>query len=133
MSRTASLDMPVRWGDLDAFNHVNNTVFLRYIEEARIRFFDDLGEEWLNDTSGPVVVNINCSFRREIRYPATVRVRTKAYRASEKRLVMEHQLLDADDESVLYSDAEVIILWVDTQAGGSIPLPEPVVTALGED
>ena len=125
--------MPVRWGDLDAFNHVNNTVFLRYIEEARIRFFDDLGEEWLSEDSGPVVVNINCNFRREIRYPATVRICTRGFRASDKRLVMEHRLTDVDDDSVLYADAEVTALWVDARAGGSIPLPAPVVRALGED
>ena len=132
MARTTILDIPVRWGDKDAFNHVNNTVFLRYIEEARIQFFDELGDGWLSEDSGPVVVNINCNFRREIHYPATVRVTTKAYRASEKRLVMEHRLTDADNEDVLYSDAEVTALWVDTRVGGSIPLPEPVVRALGD-
>ena len=59
MARTITLDIPVRWGDLDAFNHVNNTVFLRFIEEARIHFFTDLGDEWLSDGSGPGVVNVN--------------------------------------------------------------------------
>lgn len=133
MARTTTLDIPVRWGDLDAFNHVNNTVFLRYIEEARIRFFEELGDEWLSEDSGPVVVNINCNFRREIRYPATVRVTTKGYRASEKRLVMEHRLTEAGHDDMLYADAEVTALWVDARAGGSVPLPEPVVRALGDD
>lgn len=132
MARTSTLDVPVRWGDMDAFNHVNNTVFLRFIEEARIRFFAELGDEWLSEASGPVVVNINCNFRREIRYPATVRVITKGYQASEKRLVMEHRLTDAENDDVLYADAEVTALWVDAQAGGSIALPTPVVDALSD-
>jgi acyl-CoA thioester hydrolase len=127
------VDIPVRWGDLDAFNHVNNTVFLRYVEEARIRYFDQLGDGWLSEDSGPVIVNINCNFRREIRYPATVRVTTTAHQASEKRLVMTHRLVDADHPEHLYGDAEVTALWVDKAAGGSIPLPSAVVAALTGD
>ncbi len=130
MARTMHVDLPVRWGDLDAFNHVNNTVFLRYVEEARIQFFDALGDEWLSERIGPVIVNINCNFRREIKYPATVRVSTRGHAASEKRLVMTHKLCDADDPEKVYGDAEVTALWVDAEAGRSVPLPAPVLAAL---
>ena len=130
MARTMHIDLAVRWGDLDAFNHVNNTVFMRYVEEARIQFFDALGDEWLSERIGPVIVNINCNFRREIRYPATVRVTTQGHAASEKRLVMTHELFDADDPEKIYGDAEVTALWVDAQAGRSVPLPAPVLAAL---
>lgn len=130
MARELVTDIPVRWGDLDAFDHVNNTVFMRYVEEARIQYFDTLGDDWLTEKLGPVIVNINCNFRREIKYPATVRVHTTAQRASEKRLVMTHRLVDADDPDCLYGDAEVTALWVDATAGRSIPLPDAVVQAL---
>lgn len=133
MARTISIDIPVRWGDLDAFNHVNNTVFLRFIEEARIQFFDALGEEWLSNKSGPVVVNINCNFRREIRYPATVRVTLSGHQASAKRLMMTHTLTDADHPDRLYADAEATVLWVTKDGAGSIPLPDAVVAALDND
>jgi acyl-CoA thioester hydrolase len=133
MARTLQIDIPVRWGDLDAFNHVNNTVFLRYVEEARIQFFDTLGDEWLSERIGPVIVNINCNFRREIKYPATVRVSVSGHAASEKRLVMAHQLTDAADPEKIYGDAEVTALWVDAEAGRSVPLPAPVLAALEAD
>ncbi len=130
MGPEKTIDIAVRWGDLDAFDHVNNTVFLRYVEEARIRYFDELVDHWLNEAHGPVVVNINCNFRREIRYPATVRVTTRAHRASEKRLVMKHTLTEAGDADCLYGDAEVTVLWVDARSGRSIALPESVADAL---
>jgi len=66
MSHRLSKDIEVRWGDLDALNHVNNTAFLRYLEEVRIRWFESLDGPWEGDDFGPVVVNINCNFRREI-------------------------------------------------------------------
>ena len=133
MARTATLDIPVRWGDLDAFNHVNNTVFLRYLEEARIQFFADLGDGWMTEQAGPVVVNVNCNFRREIKYPATVRVTLTGRAASAKRMVMEHTITDASDPDRLYADADITAVWVAYgDGGGAIPLPPAVLEALGE-
>lgn len=133
MARTISVDIAVRWGDLDAFNHVNNTVFLRFIEEARIHFFSTLGDAWLSSKSGPVVVNVNCNFRREIRYPATVRVTLTGRQASAKRLVMEHTITDVDHPDRHYADAEVTALWVTGDGGGSVPLPDAVIAALSSE
>jgi acyl-CoA thioester hydrolase len=130
MSLRDTLDLEVRWGDMDAFEHVNNTLFLRYVEEARIRLFRNIEGDWDTDDAGPVVVNINCNFRREIRYPATVRVLTEALQASDKRMVMHHRLVDAKDEERHYADAEITVVWVSKQGGGSIPLPSVVRDAL---
>lgn len=126
MPNVTILDIAVRWGDLDAFNHVNNTLFLRYLEEARIEFFDGLGDDWNTDEHGPVVVNVNCNFRREIRYPATVRVRLEAEVASEKRLLMKHTMTDPDDPETLYADAEITAVWIEKSTGQSIPVPQGV-------
>ena len=130
MSQSITHDIDVRWGDLDALNHVNNTVFLRYLEEARIRFFDEILGDWSTESGGPVVVNINCNFRREIRYPAKVRVQLTARQASEKRLVMDHTITDPENPDVLYADAEITALWMHSGAARSIPLPEVIKAAL---
>lgn len=55
---------PLRWSDMDAFGHVNNVVFLRYLEEARIDFMFRLAREAQSDafTGGSVVA------RHEIEY-----------------------------------------------------------------
>lgn len=126
MSFKDQVDVPVRWGDMDSYEHVNNTVFLRFIEEGRIHLFSSLGVDWKTIKSGPVVVNINCNFRRAIHYPATVRVLTEASAASEKRMVMQHRLVDADQPDILYSDAEVTAVWVNLDGGGSVPLPSSI-------
>ncbi len=130
MSKTVTRDIVVRWGDLDAFNHVNNTVFLRYLEEARIDLFHGLGVEMDDAEHGPVVVNINCNFRREIHHPATVRVRLDAEQASEKRLLMRHAITDPDAPEILYADAEITAVWVDYASGQAIPIPESILAAL---
>ena len=53
-----SVDLEVRWRDLDAFNHVNNASYLGYIEEARVRWFKSLSSDWAGETSAPVMVRM---------------------------------------------------------------------------
>ena len=127
---TFSYELEVRWGDLDAFNHVNNTLFLRYVEEARIRYFEQLGLDLEPGDSGPVVAHIACSFRRAITYPARVRISVEAERASDRRLVMRHYITDADDGDLLYAEAEVTVVWVDGRTGRAVALPATVTRHL---
>lgn len=123
-------DIEVRWGDMDALSHVNNTVFLRFIEEARIAFFRSIPGGWESADDMPLLVNINCNFRREIRYPATVRVSLEASRASTRRLLMAHTITDADDPDLVYADAEATAVWINRTTGRGIPVPERVLQFL---
>src|SRR5689334_23172189 len=68
--------IPIRWGDMDAMGHVNNTVYFRYMEQTRIGWFDALvpeDEAW--KTTGIVIANASCNFRKAMTYPGTVEVR----------------------------------------------------------
>jgi acyl-CoA thioester hydrolase len=69
----------IRWGDMDAMGHVNNTVYFRYMEQARISWFESLvpaAEAW--GEIGIVIVNASCNFRRPLGYPGTVEVKVFA-------------------------------------------------------
>lgn len=132
MAAASFTDIEVRWGDMDAFQHVNNATYLRYMEVARIRWLESLQGAWDTPGMGPALVNVNCNFRREIRYPCTVRVHLEASRASEKRLLNHYRFCDARDESVVYADAEATLVWIDKRTRKSIPLPASVLNELGE-
>jgi len=67
------LDMPIRWGDMDAMGHVNNTVYFRYIESTRIEWFRSIGCEPDPKAEGPVIVNAFCNFYRQLEYPGDIR------------------------------------------------------------
>ncbi len=67
---------PIRWGDMDALGHVNNTVYFRYLEQARIEWIYGLhaeGEAY--DRIGPVIVNASCTFLEPLVYPGEIEVR----------------------------------------------------------
>ena len=68
--------IPIRWGDMDAMGHVNNTVYFRYMEQARISWFERLvPEDEVWQSTGIVIVNASCNYKRPITYPGTVEVR----------------------------------------------------------
>jgi acyl-CoA thioester hydrolase len=67
----------IRWGDMDAFDHVNNTVYFRYMEQARIEWLYGLATNGLGhaDEEGPVVVTASCEFLVPLVYPGDIEVR----------------------------------------------------------
>lgn len=71
--------MPVRWGDMDAYNHVNNTVYFRYLEQTRVEWLEQIGCRVSPDEPiGPVIINAACTFFAPVNYPATVVIKMYA-------------------------------------------------------
>lgn len=124
--------MPIRWGDMDSMGHVNNTIYFRYMEQARIEWMGSLG---LPDAEGelgaPVLVNASCTFLIPFTYPGTVEVRTYAGRAGRSSLQTYSELrLQGDEE--LYAEGAAKIVWMNPATGKSIPLPEAMRLAAEE-
>ena len=122
---------PVRWGDMDALGHVNNTVYFRYMEQARIEWLHALAREGVGFLSGagPVIVNASCTFMVPIVYPGDVEVRM--YLAEPGRSsIGSHYELDCAGKRMAEGDAKIV--WIDLASGRSVPLPEQVRAKLGD-
>ena len=63
---THEMVLPIRWGDMDAMGHVNNTIYFRYIETARLEWLYRIGGPPDLTGSGPVIVNAFCNFIRQL-------------------------------------------------------------------
>ena len=70
--------MAVRWRDMDLNRHVNNVEYFRYLEQARIEWFDLAVKPWRDGTHGIVIANAHCNFLAPLTYPATIEVRDAA-------------------------------------------------------
>lgn len=119
-----STELNVRWGDLDAFNHVNNAVYLDYIQEARLRWLVTLDHGWYGADIHPVVVNATCNYRSAIVWPARIRIDIGAAGIGRSSLTLAHRIVDAGDPEQLYSDGHVVLVWISRQSGQSVPLPD---------
>ena len=126
MSKTVySLEMPVRWRDMDAFNHVNNASYLGYVEEARVSWFKSLSSDWTGETAAPILAAITVNYRRPAEWPETMVVELFVERIGTESLTLGHRIVSSSEAGVLYADGNTVMVWVDRD-GQSVPLPEGI-------
>ena len=118
--------MAVRWRDLDAFSHVNNSTFLTYIEEARLQWFQSLPGPWVTEDTAPVLAATHVNYRRPIEWPEQLMVELYAERVGNTSLTVAHRIVATGDASVLYSDGYSVLVWIDRRGGKAAALPEAV-------
>jgi acyl-CoA thioester hydrolase len=123
--------LDVRWGDMDAFNHVNNATFLSYLEEARLRWLQALPGPWLDDNTAPLLAAAHVNYRRPIEWPATLAIELYADRVGSSSLTIGHRIMASDDATVLYSDGHSVMVWIDRRSGKASSLPAAVRAATG--
>jgi acyl-CoA thioester hydrolase len=128
-----TLRMPIRWGDMDAMGHVNNTVYFRYIEQARISWFDEIACTPDPEGEGPVIVNAHCSFLKQLKYPGEIEIRTFVGPPGRSSFEMFHQIhmVGADgNPGILHAEGGAKIVWVNFPAEKSVPLPPAICKLL---
>lgn len=125
----ASVPMTVRWGDLDAFNHVNNATFLVYAQEARLAWLANVDGVWFDATMMPVVAAAQVNFRRQLEWPAQIVVELAAKRIGTSSVTITHRIVAANDAECVYADGEVVMVWVEPASGRSVPLPAAIRSA----
>ena len=123
------MPLELRWRDLDAFNHVNNSNFLTYLEESRIRWFDSWGGEWVSDAIAPLLAAVQLNYRLPIPYPSKVAVELYAQRVGSTSMTIGHRIVSEDDQA-LYCDGHVVVVWIDRASGRPVPLPAAVLEAI---
>jgi len=89
---SVTIEIPVVWADMDAFQHVNNTVYFRFFEHVRIAYFEKLEIAELKETTGvaPILAATRCRFRIPLTYPDTVSIGARIASLEEDRFVMEY-------------------------------------------
>ncbi|HZX32982.1 MAG TPA: thioesterase family protein [Rhodocyclaceae bacterium] len=121
--------IPIRWGDMDAYGHVNNTVYFRYMEQARVEWIEALGVVVRPKGDAPVIINASCTFLVPMNYPGTVEVRTYIGQLGRSSVPTYVEMrLEGDD--TLYAEGAAKVVWMDTTTGKSVPLPDHVRAAL---
>jgi acyl-CoA thioester hydrolase len=121
----------VRWRDLDAFNHVNNSTYLTYLEEARLQWMQSMGNVF-DPATTPVLAASELNYRRPIAWPAQLQVHLLCERLGNSSITIAHRIVDASEDGQLYCDGRVVMVWIDPQTGTSVPLPTNVRDAAGQ-
>ena len=119
------IDQPVDWGDMDSFGHVNNVVYFRYFENARVEYFRRIGWwDYLTETGvGPIVASTQARFRRPVKYPETLRAGAKVVSWAADRFTMRH-LLASRTTGELVTEGDAVVVCIDYRANAKVPIPD---------
>jgi acyl-CoA thioester hydrolase len=121
----------VHWGEMDAYGHLNNTVFFRYFETARIAFLDRCGllASYDRDRVGAILHSTDCRFRRPLFYPDDLLVGARTLAVSDDRFTMGYRVVSLSQDAVAADGTGVVVAY-DYAAGRKVPLPEAVRTGV---
>ena len=123
----------IRWQDMDAFNHVNHTIYFIYLQECRIDWLKHHGILMGSDNRAPIVGEVGCKYLRPITYPAEIIVELYFSHKTGRRVYFEHFIRDKHDHELIYTTADVTIVWIDTLTGRSIIPPVEYDHILAEE
>ncbi|OUR92752.1 thioesterase [Gammaproteobacteria bacterium 42_54_T18] len=131
------VESPVIWGDMDAYEHVNNTVYFRYFESARIAFFDQLKFKEVKDETGigPILASTQCRFRIPLTYPDTVSIGARVSDVQGDRFTMHYRVVSHQHKKVA-AEGEGLLIAYDYKALTKAALPEIIyqrIQKLGRD
>jgi acyl-CoA thioester hydrolase len=126
-----SIAIPVAWGEMDAFQHVNNVTYARWLESARIAYFDRIGllESMRLDGVGPILAKLAIQYRRPVTFPDTVRVETTVTRIGNTSFDVASRIRSQVLGVEVATDEEVIVL-LDYRTGKPTPVSAKLRAAI---
>lgn len=128
-----AVEIPVAWGEMDAYGHVNNTVYLRWCETARVEYFDRLGlhERMQRERVGPILARACVDYRRPVVFPDTIRVGATVTRLGSSSFTMAYRL-ESLRQGALVAGGESVVVLFDYGRGEKVALDERLRARIGE-
>lgn len=123
--------LPVQWGDMDAFGHVNNTMYFRYFETARLAYMAEMKllQTMQKKQIGPILAETDCRFKSPLTYPDNIRVGASVVEHQEYGFVMCYGIYSEAQKRVVSEGSGRIVL-LDYQSGGKVKPDENMIQAI---
>jgi acyl-CoA thioester hydrolase len=112
------------WGEMDAYRHVNNVVYFRYFENARLEYFRQLGWfEFEKETGiGPILATTQAKFRRPLTYPDNIAIGARAVDLGEDRFTLEHLIVSERHQAIVTEGSGKVVIYHHGE-GRKVPMP----------
>ena len=125
------ISQDVLWGDLDAFGHVNNTVYMRYFEDVRMAYFEEVGMLALKAEAnlGPILANVHCDFKLPVTYPDRITIGGRGVITGPKKIMMEFAVF-SEQFGGIAATGHGLVVYFDYENGRSCEIPESIALAI---
>jgi acyl-CoA thioester hydrolase len=128
------ITLPVQWGDQDAFGHVNNTVYFRWFESARIAYADRIGlsDSDVESNVDPILAAISCRYLKQLKYPDTVLVGARISGFGRRSsMTMQHRIISEQLRAIV-AEGDSTLVAFDYAAQKPVPVPDAVRARIEE-
>jgi acyl-CoA thioester hydrolase len=107
------ISIPIQWGDMDAFNHVNNVIHIRWLESSRIDYLEEAGMRDLMTSHkvGPILAAIHCDYKRQLAYPGSVRIGARIARLGRSSMTVAHRIVDEQSGELAAEGESVVVVY----------------------
>lgn len=124
------IEVPVAWGEQDAFGHLNNVVYLRYFESARMHFLDRIGVLRSHRESGlgVLLASTTCDFKKPVEWPARLTVRCGCSAIGNTSFTMAYEI--RDEQGALVATGSSVQVMYDYAARTKAPIPAAIRAAI---
>ncbi len=123
----STMEIRVAWGEMDALGHVNNTVYFRYFESARVAFFERLG--WMEIAArtgvGPILHSTSIRYRLPVTYPDTLVIGLRVRELAFDRFLTEYLVWSTAQRAVV-AEGNGLVVSFDYRTQRKTALPEAV-------
>ena len=127
------IELDVAWADMDSFGHVNNVVYFRYFENARVAYLDRVG--WFRSMTetglGPILGSTNARFRKPVAYPDRAHLGVRVIDTQVDRVTFEQVMVSTRWDAVA-AEGQAVVVSYDYRANGKAPIPEAIRRAIAE-
>jgi len=125
-----SIEIPVAWGEQDAFGHLNNAVFFRYFESVRMHYLDRIGVLRSHNEQGlgVILATTTCDFKKPVEWPARLTVRCGCTAVGNTSFTMAYEITD-EGGSVVATGTSVQVMY-DYKQGRKARIPDPIRAAI---
>ena len=124
--------LPILWGDMDSLGHVNNTIYFKYMEQARVTWIEAMTGSLTDAKEGPVIANAFFNFYQPLVFPGDLLI--KLYVATPGRTSIDTfvTIERRDEPGQHYAAGGATLVWVCSEDGRAVPLPEPIRALQGK-
>lgn len=128
------IELPVQWGEMDALGHVNNIVYLRWFESARMDYFRRCGvlDGIETEGVGPILAGTKVDFKIPLAFPDTVTVVARVTRAGNSSFTMQYRVTSAAAQGAIAAEGEGVIVMVRYAEGKPVSIPPAIRDAIAE-
>lgn len=130
------ITLPVQWGDQDAFGHVNNVIYFRWYESARIDYMnllevDGFDVERAKAPVGPIVASIKCDYKLQLKFPETVHIGTRVVKFGNTSMQIDHAIFSEVHQCISTTSESTLVIF-DYHNNQPVRIPDSLRNAISE-